>query len=214
MGTFPASNGYTHILVVVDYVTKWVEAIPTSSADHNTSIKMLKEVIFSRFGVPRYLMTDGGSHFIHGAFRKMLAKYDVNHRIASPYHPQSNGQVELSNRELKLILQKTVIDLERIGPRNLMMHYGPIELHIKILWVCLRIIWFMEKHVTYLLNLNIRHIGPLKSSIMISNLPVRRGYLKLAHLMNGEPKPTRMPSCLKKKLKDGMTKGYKSESLM
>ena len=47
---------------------------------------MLKEVIFPRFGVPRYLMTDGGSHFIHGDFRKMLAKYDVNHRIASPYH--------------------------------------------------------------------------------------------------------------------------------
>ena len=58
---------------------------------------MLKEVIFPRFGVLRYLMTDGGSHFIHGAFRKLLAKYDVNHRIASPYHPQSNGQVELSN---------------------------------------------------------------------------------------------------------------------
>ena len=48
-------------LVVVDYVTKWVEAIPTSSADHNTSIKMLKEVIFLRFGVPRYLMNDGVS---------------------------------------------------------------------------------------------------------------------------------------------------------
>ena len=53
-------------------------------------------------------MTDGGSHFIHGAFHKMLAKYDVNHRIASPYHPQCSGQVELSNRELKLISQKTV----------------------------------------------------------------------------------------------------------
>ena len=113
---------------------------------------MLKEVIFPRSGVPRYLMTDGGSHFIHGAFRKMLAKYDVNHRIASPYHPQSSGQVELSNRELKLILQKLLIGLERIGPRNWMMHYGPIELHIKILWVCLRIKWFMEKLVTYLSN--------------------------------------------------------------
>ena len=48
------------------------------------------------------------SHFIHGAFRKMISKYDVNHRIASPYHPQCSGQVELSNREIKLILQKTV----------------------------------------------------------------------------------------------------------
>ena len=108
IGTFPYSNGYTHILGVIDYITKWVETTPASRDDHNTSIKMLKEVIFPRFGVPRYLMTDGGSHFIHGAFRKMLAKYDVNHRIASPYHPQSSGQVELSNRELILILQKTV----------------------------------------------------------------------------------------------------------
>ena len=54
----------------------------------------------------------------------------------------------------------------------------------------------------------------LKSSTMILNLPVRRGYLTLAHLMNGELKPMRMSNCLKKKLKDGMTKGYKSVSLM
>ena len=54
MGPFPASND-THILVAVDYITKWVEAIPTSSVDHSTTIKMLKEVIFPRFGVPRYL---------------------------------------------------------------------------------------------------------------------------------------------------------------
>ena len=48
---------------------------------------------------------------------------------------------------------------------------------------------------------------------MILNLPVRRGYLILAHLMNAEPKPMKMPSCLKKKLKDGMTKEFKSVSL-
>ena len=70
MVSFSSSNRYTHILVDVDYVTKWVEAIPTSSVDHTTSIKMLKEVIFPRFGVPRYFMTNGGSHFIHGAFVK------------------------------------------------------------------------------------------------------------------------------------------------
>ena len=63
MGPFPSSYRYTHILVIVDYVTKWVEAIPTSSVDHNTSIKMLKEVILPGFGVPGYLMTDCGSHF-------------------------------------------------------------------------------------------------------------------------------------------------------
>ena len=49
MGPFPKSNGYIHILVVVHYVTKWIEAIPTSSVDQKTSIMMLKEVIFPRF---------------------------------------------------------------------------------------------------------------------------------------------------------------------
>ena len=56
----------------------------------------------------RYLVTNGGSHFMHGGFRKTLAKYDVNHRIASAYHPKTSGQVELSNREIKSILQKAV----------------------------------------------------------------------------------------------------------
>ena len=71
-----------------------MEAIPTKSADHVTAMKMLKDIIFPRFGVPRFLITDGGSHFIHVVFRKALAKYDVNHRIASPYHPQTSGQVD------------------------------------------------------------------------------------------------------------------------
>ena len=114
---------------------------------------MLNEVIFPRFGVPRYLMTDGRSHFIHGAFRKLLAKYDVNHRIASPYHPQSSGQVELSNREIQLILQKTVNRSRKNWSKKLddaLWAYRTA--YKKILWVCLRIKWFMVKHVTYLLN--------------------------------------------------------------
>ena len=100
----PCEVGKGPILVAVDYVTKWVEAIPTKSADHKTSLKMLKEVIFPRFGVPRYLMTDEGSHFIHDTFTKVLARYDVNHRVSSPYHPQTSGKVELTSREIKLIL--------------------------------------------------------------------------------------------------------------
>ena len=94
--------------MAVDYVTKWVEAIPTPHADAATSLKMIKDIILPRFGVPKVLITDGGSHFIQGIFRRILRKYGVTHRIASPYHPQTSGQVELSNREVKMILQKTV----------------------------------------------------------------------------------------------------------
>jgi hypothetical protein len=109
MGPFPANKSqHTHILVVVDYVTKWVKEIPTKSADHATAMKMFKDIILPRFGVPRLLITDGGSHFIHQVFRNTLAKYGVNHRVASPYHPQTNGHVELSNGELQLVLENTV----------------------------------------------------------------------------------------------------------
>ena len=129
----------------------------------------------------------------------MLAKYDVNHRIASPYHPPSSGQVGLSNREIKLILQKTVNRSRKNWSKKLDDALWAYRAAYKILWVCLHIKWYMEKHVIYLLNLKIKHIGLLKSLIMTSNLPVRKGYLILAHLMNGEPKHMRMPSYSKKK---------------
>ena len=108
--------------------------------------------MFPRFVVPRYLMTDGGSHFIHGAFRKMLAKYDVNHRVASPYHPQSSDQVELSNRELKLILQKTVNRSRKNWTKKLDDALWAYRTAYKNPMVCLHIRWFMGKLVTYLLS--------------------------------------------------------------
>jgi transposase InsO family protein len=101
MGPFPPSNGYTHILVDVDCVTKWVEAMVTSPVDATASIKMIKDIIFPKFGVPRVLITDGGTHFMEGTFRSILNKYGVNHLVATPYHPQISGQVELPNREIK-----------------------------------------------------------------------------------------------------------------
>jgi hypothetical protein len=79
MGPFATANTKrTHILVAVDYVTKWVEAIPTKSVNHATTIKMLKYVIF-----PRYLITDGSSYFINGVLRNTLAEYGVDHRVGS-----------------------------------------------------------------------------------------------------------------------------------
>nr|XP_009776419.1 PREDICTED: uncharacterized protein LOC104226198 [Nicotiana sylvestris] len=68
----------------------------------------VKKNIFTRFGIPRAIISDGGTHFYNIAFEKLLAKYDVRHKVATPYHPQTSGQVEVSNREIKSVLTKTV----------------------------------------------------------------------------------------------------------
>ena len=108
MGPCPPSFGFVYILVAVDYVSKWVEAIPSRNNDHKTVIKFLKEHILSRFGIPRAILSDGGTHFCNRPFESLMKKYGITHKVATPYHPQSNGQVELANREIKQILEKTV----------------------------------------------------------------------------------------------------------
>lgn len=108
MGPFPPSFGKQYILVAVDYVSKWVEAVALPTNDARVVIRFLKETIFARFGVPRALISDEGTHFLNNLMEKLLLKYNVKHRIATPYHPQTSGQVEVSNRQLKQILEKTV----------------------------------------------------------------------------------------------------------
>ncbi|CAN6441210.1 unnamed protein product [Victoria cruziana] len=108
MGPFPPSFGYLYILVAVDYVSKWVEAVATRTNDHKVVLKFIKHNIFSRFGVPRVMISDGGKHFRNVQVASLLKRYSVHHRIATPYHPQTSGQVEVSNREIKRILEKTV----------------------------------------------------------------------------------------------------------
>jgi len=63
MGPFPPSFGYKYILVAVDYISKWIEAVPTRTNDHKVVIKFVQSNIFSRFGFPRAIISDGGSHF-------------------------------------------------------------------------------------------------------------------------------------------------------
>ena len=108
MGPFPTSYGHAYILVGVDYVSKWVEAIPCKTNDHKVVLKFLKANIFSKFGVPKAIFSDGGSHFCNKPFEKLMAKCGVNHKVDTPYHPQTSGQVELANREIKTIIMKVV----------------------------------------------------------------------------------------------------------
>ncbi|XP_057487288.1 uncharacterized protein LOC130773354 [Actinidia eriantha] len=108
MGPFPSSFGYLYILVAIDYVSKWVEAIPARTNDHTVVVKFLKEHIFARFGMPRAIISDGGSHFCNKPVGLLMRKYGVIHKVGTAYHPQTQGQVELANREIKQVLEKIV----------------------------------------------------------------------------------------------------------
>jgi len=100
IGPLPSSFSNAYILLAVEYVSRWVEAIPTQKADAKTVIKFLKKNIFCRFGTPRMVISDGGSHFCNAELRKAFAYFGLKHRITTAYHPQTNGQAEVSNREV------------------------------------------------------------------------------------------------------------------
>jgi len=108
MGPFVSSFGNKYILVAVDYVSKWVEAIALPNNEGKSVVQFLKHYIFARFGTLRAIISDGGSHFCNKWFSVALSKYGVKHKVTTPYHPQTSGQVEVSNREIKIILAKTV----------------------------------------------------------------------------------------------------------
>ena len=119
MGPFPSSYGNKYILVAVDYVSKWVEAVASPTNDTSVVIKLFKSIIFPLFGVPRIVISDGGTHFINKVFDGLLKNNGVQHRVATPYHPQTSEQVEVSNRQIKEILEKTVEISRRDWSRKL-----------------------------------------------------------------------------------------------
>ena len=108
IGPFLSLFSNLYILLAVDYVSKWVEAIPTRTNDASVVAKFLRSHIFTRFGTPRALITYGGTHFCNKLVDKVLQKYGEQHRTSLAYHPQENGQAEMSNREIKSIMEKTV----------------------------------------------------------------------------------------------------------
>ena len=101
MGSFPSSFRLEYILVAMDYVSKWVEAMATQTNDHKIMIKFIQHNIFSRFRYPRGIISDGGAHFINRHFKILIKKYGIIYKVATPYHPQTSHQVKISNREIK-----------------------------------------------------------------------------------------------------------------
>ncbi|ERM97517.1 hypothetical protein AMTR_s04594p00005750, partial [Amborella trichopoda] len=75
MGPFPSSFSNLYILLAVDYVSKWVEAAATPANDGKTVLRFLQKNIFTRFGTPRAIISDEGSHFCNKQFEALLSRY-------------------------------------------------------------------------------------------------------------------------------------------
>ena len=108
MRPFPSSFGNIFILLAVNYVSKWVEALACPKNDAITVVGFIQRNVLSRFGAPRTIINDEGSHFANKIFAKLMSRYGIRHVMGLAYHPQSNGQAEISNKEIKKILEKTV----------------------------------------------------------------------------------------------------------
>nr|GEW10131.1 reverse transcriptase domain-containing protein [Tanacetum cinerariifolium] len=107
MGPFSSSKGNKYILVAVDYLLKWVEAKALPTNDAQVVIKILKS-LFSQFGTAKEIISNRGTHFCNDQFSRFMSKYGVTHRLSTAHHPQTSGQVEVTNRGLKRILERAV----------------------------------------------------------------------------------------------------------
>ena len=103
----------THLLVVVDKFTKWVEAEPASQCDAATAVQFIKKVIF-RFGFPHSIITDNGTNLSKGAMEEFYQREHIRLDVSAVAHPQSNGQAERANQEiLKGIKPRLLVPLQR-----------------------------------------------------------------------------------------------------
>nr|GFA10829.1 reverse transcriptase domain-containing protein [Tanacetum cinerariifolium] len=100
-------NGPTEGHHGANLTAKNVEAKALLTNDDRVVCKFFKS-LFVRFGAPRAIISDRGTHFCNNQFAKVMLKYGVTHRLATAYHPQTSGKVEVSNRGLKRILERTI----------------------------------------------------------------------------------------------------------
>nr|GEV06368.1 hypothetical protein [Tanacetum cinerariifolium] len=106
-GHYEANYTAKKVFDSVDYLSKWVEAKALPTNDGRVVVKFLKS-LFSRFETPKAIISDRGTHFFNDQFSRVMSKYGITHRLFTAYHPQTSGQVEVTNRGLKRILERTV----------------------------------------------------------------------------------------------------------
>jgi hypothetical protein len=104
----PSSKAHQYILAIMDYFTKWVEAIPMKRVTSKDVINFIKEHVIHRFGIPETITIDGGSVFISEELWKFTADVRIKLIRSSPYYAQANGQAEASNQSLIKLIERKI----------------------------------------------------------------------------------------------------------
>ena len=99
-------SGERYIIIVIEYLTIWAKEAPLKYCNAETTTHFLFEPVITRFGCPRILMSDQGTHFINNTIRDMNEEFEVYHQKSTPYHPQANGTIESFNKILENALTK------------------------------------------------------------------------------------------------------------
>ena len=98
-----------YILTLIDYATRWVEATPLKDITAEVIVEELM-VFFSRIGIPSELLSDGGPQYTAQLMQEALKLLGINHALAAPYHPETNGLCEKANDTVKQMLRKVSAD--------------------------------------------------------------------------------------------------------
>src|SRR5436190_22508998 len=93
-------DGNKYILVVTDYLTKWPEAEAMKEATAKNVVEFIYRKIICTHGCPKVILSDRGTHFRNKLVDGLCEKFEIKHKLSSPYHPQTNGLVERFNRTL------------------------------------------------------------------------------------------------------------------
>ena len=100
----PKSEDFKYILVVVDHFSRWAVTIPTLSQDAVVVAQSLMDEVYSKFGVPKRILSDRGTPFVSQLVKQLHDKLKVKSLLTSAYHPETNGMVERLNGTLKSAL--------------------------------------------------------------------------------------------------------------
>ena len=101
-----STSGNKHILTIIDYLTGWPEAFPISDKSAGTIVSTFINKYLPVHICPWYILSDNGTEFKNSLMDQVLQQLGIDRIFSAPYHPQSNGKLEVFHKYLKPTLKK------------------------------------------------------------------------------------------------------------